>query len=100
MTFTPPANTVAIADQIAKGVDPKRCTYRLIHGHFLFFYGEREIGATAIKAWIKIGGMSCEYLEMLCQDCKARQRRQRIRMHIRQLREHVKHNIERWCDDE
>lgn len=71
-----------------------------MYGHFTFYYVMQSEEHLAFTAWIGIGGMSFEYLEMLCQEYKARKRRQRIRMHIRQFREYVKHNIEGWRDDE
>lgn len=81
-------SVAAIADQIAKGVDAKRCTHRIVSGYFLFLYAvEVTVDAFAVSA--SIGSISSEYLEHIDAQ-KPREKRRLIREKIRVLRECVR----------
>lgn len=77
-----------IADQIAKGVDAKRCNHRLVRSVFTFFY-IKHMDQAAFTVSVSIGAISAEYLELIDQE-KPREKRRLIREKIRQLRESVK----------
>ena len=81
----------AIADQIAKGIDSKRCTHRIVRGYFTFFF-VRSIDQAAFVAAISIGSISSEYLEHIDAQ-KPREKRRLIREKIRMLRECVKRDL-------
>ena len=81
-------SVLAIADQIAKGVDARRCTHRIVRGYFLFLYAvEITVDAFAVSA--SIGSISSEYLEHIDSQ-KPREKRRLIREKIRALRECVR----------
>lgn len=77
-----------IADQIAKGVDAKRCNHRFTRSVFTFFF-IKHMDASAFTVSVSIGAISAEYLELIDQE-KPREKRRLIREKIRQLRECVK----------
>jgi hypothetical protein len=82
------AELSAIADQIAKGVDPKRCTYATDRGYFRFFY-ITSISTEAISVSASIGSISAEWLEHVDAQ-KPREKRRLIRSIIRGLRDAVR----------
>jgi hypothetical protein len=84
-------SVAAIADQIAKGVDAKRCTHRIVRGYFIFLYAiEITVDAFAVSA--SIGSISSEYLEHIDSQ-KPREKRRLIREKIRGLREYVRQEL-------
>jgi len=85
-------SVAAIADQIAKGVDAKRCSHRIVRGYFTFFY-VRSIDQAAFVAAISIGSISSEYLEHIDSQ-KPREKRRLIREKIRALREYVRQELD------
>lgn len=76
-----------IANQIAKGIDAKRCNHRLTSGVYVFYYLHR-IDAAAMSVWSSVGSVSREYLEHIAVQ-KPREKRRLIREKIRQLRMNV-----------
>lgn len=87
----------ALADQIAKGVHPNRCTHRIFRSVFIFFYAA-DVTVDAMAVSYSIGNISAEYLELIDQE-KPREKRRLIRKKIRELREYVKANMEDSRDD-
>lgn len=77
-----------LADQIAKGVHPNRCTHRIVRSYFIFLYAA-EITVDAMSVSYSIGTISAEYLELIDAQ-KPREKRRLVREKIRQLRESVK----------
>lgn len=77
-----------LADQIAKGVHPSRCTHRIVRSVFIFFY-VADITVDAMAVSCSIGNISAEYLELIDQE-KPREKRRLIRKKIRELREYVR----------
>lgn len=77
-----------IADQIAKGVDAKRCNHRLVCSVVTFFY-IRHMDAAAFTVSVSIGAISAEYLELI-DALKPREKRKAIRKKIRDFREYVR----------
>ena len=77
-----------IADQIAKGVHPTRCTYRIVQSVFVFQY-VADVTVDAMVVSCSIGNVSAEYLELIDQE-KPREKRRLIRKKIRELREYVR----------
>jgi hypothetical protein len=84
-------SVAAIADQIAKGVDSKRCTHRLIRGYFVFHF-IKHMDASAFTVSVSIGSISAEYLELIDQE-KPREKRRLIREKIRALRDYVRQEL-------
>jgi hypothetical protein len=81
----------AIADQIAKGVDAKRCTHRIVRGYFVFHF-IKHMDAAAFTVAVSIGSVSSEYLEHIDAQ-KPREKRRLIREKIRGLREYVRQEL-------
>ena len=81
----------AIADQIAKGVDAKRCSHRILRGYFVF-YLITAMNELAFVAAVSIGSISSEYLEHIDSQ-KPREKRRLIREKIRGLREYVRQEL-------
>ncbi len=89
--------TNEIADQIAKGVHPKRCNHQVIRSVYIFFY-VLDVDAFAVSTKASIGSISAEYLELIDAQ-NPREKRRLIREKIRQLREYVKANMEDGDDN-
>ena len=77
-----------IAEQIAKGVHPNRCTHRIVRGYFVFFY-VKHVDEAAFTVSYSIGSVSAEYLELI-DALKPREKRKAIRKKIRDFREYVR----------
>ena len=77
-----------IADQIAKGVHPNRCTHRIVRGYFVFLF-TAEVTVDAMTVSYSIGSVSFEYLELI-DALKPREKRKAIRKKIRDFREYVR----------
>lgn len=76
-----------IADQIAKGIDAKRCRHNLHRGVYVFLH-THEITIDAMSVSYSVGTISSEYLEHIAVQ-KPREKRRLIREKIRQLRMNV-----------
>ena len=97
MMFSPPPSTVAIADQIAKGVDPNQCVHMAMQGYFRFCYVKQNEGEVCYASVTCLGGVSFEFLEMI-EEWKPSEKRRAIKRIIRQLRNFYRFNVQGWED--
>ena len=77
-----------LADQIAKGVHPSRCSHRIVRGYFVFLFAV-EVTVDAMTVSYSIGSVSFEYLELI-DALRPREKRKAIRKKIRDFREYVR----------
>ena len=92
MTFSPPANTVWIAAQICKGVNPRWCGQHCENGYFKFTIGTCRFTDGGNRLWVNIGAHSYEHFELIDQ-YNPRKKRKVIRSIIKDFRDYVRFNV-------